>query len=181
MGCDLAASEAADIHVKFHLSFDAPSCVAHVDGRPMEPVRQVAAVCEPGAIGKALRIGADTELVYAIEGLFPREEGTLDFFLSPAFPQTVTEEAGTVLTLSNEAGESFEIRYVPECRGFWIGFCTGDESWGLQTHYGDLKQGEWNHVVLTWDGKSPDRRPTFNLYFKGEPYAYSKQTAFTLP
>ena len=181
MRCDRAASEAADIHVKFHLSFDAPSCVAHTDGRPMEPVRQVAAVCESGAIGKALRIGADTELVYAIEGLFPREEGTLEFFLSPAFPQIVTEEAGKVLTLSNAAGESFEIRYVPECRGFWIGFCTGDESWGLQTHYGDLKQGEWNHVVLTWDGKSPDRRPTLNLYFKGEPYTYSKQTAFTLP
>ena len=170
---------ADDLKVAFSLSFDDAALTAECDGKKTAPVRAEKITREAGFAGQAVRVDAGSELVYDLSG-FPQQSGTMEFMLSPAFPQKVTEKAGTILALSNAKGEMFRISYVPPYRGFFMGFVKGGKEKGIQTHYGRLKPDTWNHIVLTWT--TPEgAKPTLVLHPDGWGKGRNPTMGFTQP
>ncbi|MFN2352739.1 MAG: LamG-like jellyroll fold domain-containing protein, partial [Kiritimatiellia bacterium] len=159
--CLLSPPTKADL-VVFHAEFDDPP-VAQSGGSNIAPVEATAVGFVDGQGGRALRLTDDERIVYALPAGLPAEAGSLELFFRADFPQDAKSPARTILRISGGDAQDLEFYYVPVGPSWRFRL---QDSLFAQTGSRSIAQGEWVHLLLTWDSTLEPRALT-RLYING--------------
>jgi len=150
--------------VFFRAEFDG-SAEATLRGAKLAPSKAEGVSFEASERGQALAAGPGTALRYELGPGFPRQAGTLEIRLKPRFPQTEDGPAREVLRLVGGGDSQTALSYAPKGRR-WVMDNKG-QKWSVAMTYwhGQVKEGAWSHLVMTWDREN-DR--VFSIFRDGQ-------------
>ena len=135
----------------FRAGFDGTTA-AELAGQPLAPDTADNVHFDASDVSQALVVGKGTQLRYKLGAVFSLEAGSLELRFRPGFPQTADQPERTVLAIAGP--EDLNWRFVYSPKGVrWMFVLTGHHKWRreLIIWHGAVKQGQWNHVLLTWD------------------------------